>query len=718
MAKKKTPPKKSPLPPWVHPALAGIPLISITDLNLDPENERSHPRANIDSIKGSLQLYGVREPIGVQRDGMLVTRGNGTTIAIRELAAEKAPGKYPGADPSKPLAWDQIPWLEFDDDRQTAAGYRVTHNRTSELAQWDWQALTKTLGDLSKAEVPLGNVGWTPGELAALPGWDSTTVDVSEHEREIGGDQAADPAADPDEDVIPETPVEPVTKFGEVIQLGPHTLHCQDCMVVMSEMPDNSVDGSACDPPYGLSPDGAARTWDDIEALRAEGKAGPSRGFMGSAWDAGVPGITWAREVLRVHKPGAYIVAFSASRTIHRLTCSLEDAGFEIREGTFGWLTWQGFPKSKAMGAAIDEMLGVEREVVGSDTKARSTSGASALPTLGGETVYQTWDITSPTSDLARTHEGWGTALKPAIEPAVIARKPLDKIPPEEVADLIGQDLYWSSKSALASEPQPGDSKDMTAKRKASAKQWGCDVPEGAHEWRARPLRPDVEGRCELRVDGEIVATREGPKYSKAPLQTVALNVLKWGTGALNIDAARHPYGDKSWPGPQDKPQDTDTSWSAGNPGVRYGKLDYNAGGVWSGDDLGRWPANVYHCPKPANRERNAGCDGLPQIEKAQLAGALDPNDPVSERFKSQPMGNSHSTVKPVGLFRQLLRLITPPGGVIGEWFGGSGTTPVAAAGLDCSVIICEMEPKYADIIRARVEHSLRPREDDKKAPA
>ncbi len=656
----------------LHPLVVGLDTIG-----LDPENERAHPRANLDRIKYSLRRFGVRGALSL-RAGELVTKGNGTLQALRELAEERATGLWDGAPKGK-LAWAHVPVLEFDDSPAAAAEYRVLDNRSGENAGWERGALEasfETFPDVDWSQA------WTTAELAAeFEGWGA---DDEKPSGDGGGGGGGGPSED-EEPPIPEPPAEPITQFGDVIQIGPHTLHCADCMEVMRAMPDNSVDFIGTDPPYGLSPDGKARTWDDIEALRAEGKSGPNKGFMGKVWDAGVPGITWARECLRVLKPGGFLVAFSATRTYHRLGCAVEDAGFEIRD-MLDWLQWQGFPKSLAVGAAIDEMLGVEREVVIGESpwNSRKPNGSGGVSSVGLNETPGAPDITAPASDLAAIWEGFGTALKPAKEPAVVARKPLDAIAPEEAADLLGQDHAWSNKAATPTAPEPGDTEAMTKKRKAAAKRWG-EVPEGAIEWRARPLRPDVEGRLELRVDGEVVATREGAKFSKAKLCTVALNVLKWGTGAINIDAGRFADGDPAWPGPD--------------------------GNAWKSGGTSRWPANIYACPKPATSERNAGTEDLPQLEKAQLAGAMDPNDPVSERFRSKPMGNIHPTCKPRKLFVQLLALFCPPGGHVVEPFCGSGTMLVAAAGRDCRVTACELEPAYADISRARGEWALRPSE-------
>lgn len=179
------------------------------------------------------------------------------------------------------------------------------------------------------------------------------------------------------------------------------TLWHGDCRQVMSELGEASVDAIVTDPPYELA-------------------------FMGKGWDAS--GIAYDRRVWEnawhVLKPGGHLLAFGGTRTWHRLAAAIEDAGFEIRD-SIAWMYGSGFPKSLDVSKAIDKAAGAEREVVGSDTKARSTSGKSALPTLTGTTVYETWDITAPATPAAQQWQGWGTALKPAFEPIVVARKPL-----------------------------------------------------------------------------------------------------------------------------------------------------------------------------------------------------------------------------------------------------------------------------------------------------
>jgi site-specific DNA-methyltransferase (adenine-specific) len=177
-----------------------------------------------------------------------------------------------------------------------------------------------------------------------------------------------------------------------------------DCLERLRELPDCSVDACVTDPPYGLS-------------------------FMGKAWDYDVPGAEVWREVLRVLKPGGHLLAFAGTRTQHRMACRIEDAGFEIRD-MIAWVYGSGFPKSLDVSKAIDKAAGAEREVVGpsqrhvSGKPEQRTEGLSGTSTFA-EVVGMGAFITAPATDAARQWAGWGTALKPALEPITVARKPL-----------------------------------------------------------------------------------------------------------------------------------------------------------------------------------------------------------------------------------------------------------------------------------------------------
>ena len=166
-----------------------------------------------------------------------------------------------------------------------------------------------------------------------------------------------------------------------------------DCLDLMQSMSENSVDSVVTDPPYGLN-------------------------FMGKAWDKNVPNREAWKEVLRVLKPGGHLLAFAGTKTQHRMACAIEDAGFEIRDQVM-WLYGSGFPKSHDVSKAIDKAVGAKRDVIGRE-KGSHSSKTNSLGEFKPE-----YNKTAPATSAARQWQGWGTALKPAFEPIVVARKPL-----------------------------------------------------------------------------------------------------------------------------------------------------------------------------------------------------------------------------------------------------------------------------------------------------
>jgi DNA modification methylase len=167
-----------------------------------------------------------------------------------------------------------------------------------------------------------------------------------------------------------------------------------DCVEVLKGLADCSVDSIVTDPPYGLS-------------------------FMGKKWDYDVPSVEVWAECLRVLKPGGHLLAFAGTRTQHRMAVRIEDAGFEIRD-MIAWVYGSGFPKSLDVSKAIDKTAGAEREVVGVAGKSGSVRNSMAGDFVGGEYMS-----TAPATPEAQQWQGWGTALKPALEPITVARKPL-----------------------------------------------------------------------------------------------------------------------------------------------------------------------------------------------------------------------------------------------------------------------------------------------------
>lgn len=374
-----------------------------------------------------------------------------------------------------------------------------------------------------------------------------------------------------------------------------YLVHAGDCLEWLRSLAPASVDAVVCDPPYGL-------------------------GFMGRAWDALPPGRNWAEACLRVLKPGGHLLAAGGTRTVHRLAVALEDAGFEIRD-MVGWVYYSGFPKSLDVSKAIDAAAGATREVVGTHRRhggGRHTpvpdSDPGCVP-LGRLGTGSALPLTAPATPDAVRWAGWGTALKPAIEPFILARKPL-----------------------------------------------------------------------------------EG---------TVAANLLAHGVGALNIDGCRFAPGDPAWVGPQHEVPDGKMP----TPNRVLGNFGGNAGAPWVAAEGGRFPANLYYCPKAPRKERERGCAVLPARTGAEAvdrtegtAGVANPRAGAGRTAAA--VRNHHPTVKPVRLMRWLVRLVTPPGGIVIDPFLGSGTTGVAALLEGFDFAGCEREPDFVAISEARMAHA------------
>ncbi len=182
-----------------------------------------------------------------------------------------------------------------------------------------------------------------------------------------------------------------------------------DNLELLKKLKDNSIDSCVSDFPYNL-------------------------GFMGKKWDTIDNYYQWcndrAKELFRVLKPGAFCLIFSGTRTQHRMVCGFEDAGFEIKDQIM-WVYGQGFPKSYNISKGFDKQFGVEREVIGKSTHPTAKNGDRT----GNKSPYQaedahlngSYDVTAPSTDLAKQWDGWGTALKPTHEPIMVAQKPIEK---------------------------------------------------------------------------------------------------------------------------------------------------------------------------------------------------------------------------------------------------------------------------------------------------
>jgi site-specific DNA-methyltransferase (adenine-specific) len=352
-----------------------------------------------------------------------------------------------------------------------------------------------------------------------------------------------------------------------------------DCRESMATLEAESVDAVVCDPPYEL-------------------------GFMGKKWDAS--GIAYDLEVwrqaLRVLKPGGHLLAFSGSRTYHRMACAIEDAGFDVRDQIM-WLYGSGFPKSLDVSKAIDKAAGAEREVV-SRSKTGIAGGTGKHAGQADAYGYAaTFDITAPATNDARRWSGWGTALKPAHEPICMARKPL--------------------------------------------------------------------------------------------VGTVAANVLRYGTGAINVDGCK--IGTEGG-GTVCSNRDEHGNCRGHNNAGRS-----TSGETFHGADThgGRWPANVIH---DGSDDATEGLRDAARFFYTAKASSDDRDEMIGDVPK-----NVHPTVKPTDLMRYLVRMVTPPGGLVLDPFTGSGSTGRAAMLEGMRFVGCELSPEYAEIARARIRFTLGP---------
>ena len=405
-------------------------------------------------------------------------------------------------------------------------------------------------------------------------------------------------------------------------------LHVGNCIDAISQIPDASVDSIVTDPPYEL-------------------------GFMGKSWDStGIAFNTelW-RQCFRVLKPGAHLLAFSGSRTYHRMAVAIEDSGFEIRDQIM-WVYGSGFPKSMDVSKAIDKQFGAKREVVGTERNfgaSKSEDGKIAFGDYPGE-----WDITTPSTDEAKQWEGWGTALKPAHEPIVLARKPLD--------GTVAQTVLKHGTGGINID--------------------GCRVKREDGDDSIAGSRTATFGTQETVSGGNGSGGWEQNDIGRFPA-----NFIHDGS-----DEVLQLFPNSKAGKPQEK---------RGTGGI-WGKGDGHSipVGPSYGDDGSA--ARFFYCAKPSTAERNAGLDGL-QKKKADTR-----SDVAAGMWKDKNAAhqNHHPTVKPITLMRYLIRMVVPPNGIVLDPFLGSGTTGVAAIQENIDWIGFEMNPDYADIAHRRTGHA------------
>jgi site-specific DNA-methyltransferase (adenine-specific) len=440
-----------------------------------------------------------------------------------------------------------------------------------------------------------------------------------------------------------------------------YQLHHGDCLEVLKTMADNSVDSIVTDPPYGLS-------------------------FMGKKWDYDVPSEDVWRECLRVLKPGGHLLAFAGTRTQHRMAVRIEDAGFEIRD-MIAWVYSTGFPKSLDVSKAIDKAAGAERD------KVPATGGLHKNANLNDDgwskigNSAAVMDSCTAATEAAKKWQGWGTALKPALEPITVARKPLGE-------------------------------KTVAANVLA-------------------------HGTGAINVDGCRVECKDKAKF---PAGTISDTEAVFGGGAGRY-ASRARTDDGSpngrWPAnlihdgseevvagfPQSKSSGgIDTNGHNGQ--MRMGRTSGNGSNAGGLGDSGS-AARFFYCAKASKKDRDEGCEGLEKkrpathiVNRQRCAKCggwtncgpttvanrpnstcqCDEPELVGDVGRVDSIRNHHPTVKPTALMRYLCRLVTQPGGVVLDPFMGSGSTGKAAVLEGFQFIGIERDAEYLQIAKARIE--------------
>lgn len=451
-------------------------------------------------------------------------------------------------------------------------------------------------------------------------------------------------------------------------------------------IPDGTYDSVITDPPYEL-------------------------GFMGKAWDSS--GIAYSvdvwREVLRVLKPGGYLLSFGGSRTYHRIAVAIEDAGFEIRDN-IAWLYSQGFPKSMDVATAVDKL------------DAAAERRARAL-------TFTAWMRQHLTAQQINAITGT------AMGSHYVTDKEQPSVATADLFDVLRPHL-----------PEvPAEIEQLVLERTVESENWKNREVTGQHEkpaaaqvWRAGVVGGDIKGPRERRDRAftETAQQWEGwgtalkPAFEpiivarKPHKGTVAANVVAHGTGAINVDACRIPFASDA-----DRRESTEKNQHAKFGTVPGGNKVY---GDYSQTEMkdydgskGRWPTNVLltHAPDVDELGRIVGdacADGcVPGCTVADLDAQTAGASRFFPTFRYEPKaggaerpevdGVEHATVKPLGLMQWCARLVTKPGGRVLDLYAGSGTTGEAALLEGMEVDLIELEASHLPLILARVRKPLQP---------
>lgn len=443
-----------------------------------------------------------------------------------------------------------------------------------------------------------------------------------------------------------------------------YTLHCGDCLDIVTAMPDATYSAVFCDPPYGIN-------------------------FMNRSWDHGVPSVAVWEQVHRVCKPGAILMAFGGTRTWHRLAVNIENAGWEMFD-TIMYVYGSGFPKSHDISKAIDKAAGAEREVIGqtvyADGKVRPKGWSNEDGSHEGyrrpsHKDYTPSLITAPATPDAATWHGYGTALKPAYEPVLCFRKPLE-------ATYAHSALTYGTGAINIDGCRVGTN--------------GADKEKHLAEWNRLQSKSAEQGKNAMNGGLMSIDLNGYAKDGRWPA-----NLIHDGSDEVMV-MFPETKGDLS----NRKPRT-----GKGNSGNCYGFYERQEFDKVRSDTGSA--ARFFYCAKASSSERNAGLEGMPLADAS--VGDRRPSGSMSQRIhkdEGRPetvSQNHHPTVKPLALTEYLARLIVPPEAYRDDAkilipYAGVGSEAIGAMRAGWRNITgIELEAEYCDINRRRFDHWTQP---------
>jgi site-specific DNA-methyltransferase (adenine-specific) len=440
-----------------------------------------------------------------------------------------------------------------------------------------------------------------------------------------------------------------------------YILKLGDAREWLPKMPAASVDALVCDPPAGISFMG--KEWDHDHGHRDEWVKAFASIFV---------------ECLRVMKPGAHGLVWALPRTSHWTATALEDAGFEVRDIVMH-LFGSGFPKSLNVSKAIDDAAGAVRAVVGEKEVTRVLNSEDVkVHNYGTGMVGKagTIPITAPTTTKAIKFDGWGTALKPAAEHWILVRKPLEGTVAANVVAHGTGGLNIDASRIGTEKRHPGkyDDGGAVGGNRTTGNFAGSDRSEFDAATGRWPANVTLDEEAAAMLDAQSGALLD--RGNKGP--STALSIESVAMGAMT------PRGS----------------------GAEFNHVNASKGA-----------SRFFYVAKASRKERDAGCDDLSPRSGGEATDRTDGSaglqSPRAGAGRGGGARNHHPTVKSVSLMEYLIKLITPPDGLVLDPFMGSGSTGVAAIRAGFTFAGIEREAEYVEIARRRIAHA----EEKKSCP-